>query len=230
MKKQLNGFLFLFVVVAAVSLACQTLTSGSDEPPLTESSGSPTEETFVASGKGCDVFNDIPAAAQYSSAPEMRINPAGQYTATMRLAKGGDIVIQLYAAEAPITVNSFVFLACKGFYDGTTFHRVLPDFMAQGGDPTGSGAGGPGYEFVNEYSDLSFNEPGILAMANAGPNTNGSQFFITFLPTEWLDGGYTIFGKVIQGMDVVMGITLRDPETKPTFEGDVIESVTISEE
>ncbi|MBN8579662.1 MAG: peptidylprolyl isomerase [Anaerolineae bacterium] len=145
------------------------------------------------------------------------------------MATGGDIVIELYADKAPITVNSFVFLTCKGFYDGTTFHRVLPDFMAQGGDPTGTGMGGPGYEFVNEYSDLSFNEAGILAMANAGPDTNGSQFFITFGAAEWLDGGYTIFGKVIQGMDVVMGITLRDPETNPSFEGDVIESITISE-
>lgn len=229
MKKQLNGFLFLFVVVAAVSLACQTLTSGSEEPPLTEDNGSPTQEAFTSLGKGCEVFEDIPAAAQYASAPEMRINPAGQYTATIRMAKGGEIVIQLFADKAPITVNSFVFLACKGFYDGTTFHRVLPDFMAQGGDPTGSGMGGPGYEFVNEYSDLSFNEPGILAMANAGPDTNGSQFFITFGPQEYLNGGYTIFGQVIQGMDVVMNITLRDPETKPSFEGDVIESVTISE-
>lgn len=230
MKKQLNGFLFLFVLVATVSMACQTLTSGSDEPPLTESSGSPTEETFATTGQGCEVFNDIPAAAQYSSAPEMRITPAGQYTATMRLAKGGDIVIQLYAAEAPITVNSFVFLACKGFYDGTTFHRVLPDFMAQGGDPTGSGAGGPGYEFVNEYSDLTFSQPGVVAMANAGPDTNGSQFFITFGPQEYLNGGYTIFGQVTQGMDAVMSITLRDPETNPNFEGDVIESVAIREE
>lgn len=236
MKKQWNGFLFLFVVFAAVSLACQSLTGGSEEPPLTENNGSPTEEAFAtpglpsgSSGQGCEVFDDIPAAAQYTSAPDIRINPAGQYTATIRMATGGDIVIELYAGKAPITVNSFVFLACKGFYEGTTFHRVLADFMAQGGDPTGTGMGGPGYEFVNEYSDLSFNEPGILAMANAGPDTNGSQFFITFGAAEWLDGGYTIFGKVIQGMDVVMGITLRDPETKPSFEGDVIESITISE-
>ncbi|MBN8656952.1 MAG: peptidylprolyl isomerase [Anaerolineae bacterium] len=146
----------------------------------------------------------------------------------MRMANGGEIFIELYADKAPITVNNFVFLACKGFYDNTTFHRVLPDFMAQGGDPTGTGLGGPGYEFVNEYSDLSFDKPGVLAMANAGPDTNGSQFFITFNAAEWLDGGYTIFGKVLQGMDVVMGITLRDPQTNPSFEGDVIESITIS--
>ena len=166
---------------------------------------------------------------QYTEAPPMTIDTSKTYLATVEMEKGGSFVIELYADKAPITVNSFVFLACKGFYDGTTFHRVLPDFMAQGGDPTGSGMGGPGYEFVNEYSDLSFNEPGILAMANAGPDTNGSQFFITFGPQEYLNGGYTIFGQVIQGMDVVMNITLRDPETKPSFEGDVIESVTISE-
>ncbi|MBI2333239.1 MAG: peptidylprolyl isomerase [Chloroflexi bacterium] len=146
----------------------------------------------------------------------------------MRLAKGGDIVIELYADKAPITVNNFIFLACKGFYDGTSFHRVLEDFMAQGGDPTGTGRGGPGYEFVNEYSDLSFDKPGVVAMANAGPDTNGSQFFITFGPTEYLDGAYTIFGQVVQGMDVVTSITLRDPDLSPSFTGDVIESVIIS--
>ncbi|MBL8103861.1 MAG: peptidylprolyl isomerase [Anaerolineales bacterium] len=146
----------------------------------------------------------------------------------MRLAKGGDILIELYTKDAPITVNSFIFLACKGFFDGVTFHRVLEGFMAQGGDPTGTGMGGPGYEFVNEYSDLSFDKAGVVAMANAGPDTNGSQFFITFGPTEFLDGGYTIFGQVIEGMDVVLSITLRDPDLKPAFTGDVIESVTIS--
>ncbi|HND48734.1 MAG TPA: peptidylprolyl isomerase [Anaerolineales bacterium] len=158
----------------------------------------------------------------------MLINANGNYTATLTLAKGEEIVIELYASEAPLTVNNFIFLACKGFYNNTTFHRVLQDFMAQGGDPTGTGMGGPGYEFVNEYSDLTFDKPGVVAMANAGPDTNGSQFFITFGPTEWLNGGYTIFGQVIQGMDAVMSITLRDPDANPSFTGDVLQSVTIS--
>ncbi|HNF34201.1 MAG TPA: peptidylprolyl isomerase [Anaerolineales bacterium] len=106
----------------------------------------------------------------------------------------------------------------------------MEGFMAQGGDPTGSGMGGPGYEFVNEYSDLTFDKPGILAMANAGPDTNGSQFFITFGPAEWLNGGYTIFGQVVSGMDVVNSLTLRDPQQNPSFIGDAMESVTISQE
>jgi cyclophilin family peptidyl-prolyl cis-trans isomerase len=235
MKKQFKSLILFFGMLATASLACQTLTSqpGNDAPPLaTEAAVVPPQapQSSGSSAEACAPFDGIPAAAQYASAPDILINTAGRYTATMRMANGGEIFIELYADKAPITVNSFVFLACKGFYDNTTFHRVLPDFMAQGGDPTGTGMGGPGYEFVNEYSDLSFDKPGVLAMANAGPDTNGSQFFITFNAAEWLDGGYTIFGKVLQGMDVVMGITLRDPETNPTFEGDVLESVTISGE
>jgi len=159
----------------------------------------------------------------------MLIDKNKQYTATFKMAKGGEFVIQLYPDKAPITVNSFVFLARQKFFDGTTFHRVLGGFMAQGGDPTGTGTGGPGYKFVNENSDLKFDKAGVVAMANAGPDTNGSQFFITFGPTEQLNGGYTIFGQVISGMDVVNGIKLRDPDQKPTYPGDAIETVTITE-
>ena len=166
---------------------------------------------------------------KYSSAPPMLIDKTKQYTATVKMAKGGEFVIQLYADKAPITVNSFVFLARQGYFDGVTFHRVLEGFMAQGGDPTGTGSGGPGYQFVNENSDLTFDKAGVVAMANAGPNTNGSQFFITFGPTPNLNGGYTIFGQVISGMDVVNGITRRDPEKSPNFLGDAIASVTITE-
>ena len=167
---------------------------------------------------------------QYDAAPPMTIDANKKYFATVEMEKGGEFVIGLYADKAPITVNSFVFLAREGYFNGVTFHRVLDGFMAQGGDPTGTGMGGPGYEFVNEYSDLTFDKPGILAMANAGPDTNGSQFFITFAPTEWLNGGYTIFGQVVSGMDVVNSLTLRDPEQNPNFTGDVMESVTISQE
>ncbi len=166
---------------------------------------------------------------QYDAPPSMMIDVNKQYFAAVKMAKGGEFVIELYADKAPITVNSFVFLAREGYFDGVTFHRVLEGFMAQGGDPTGSGAGGPGYEFQDEFSDLTFDEAGILAMANSGPNTNGSQFFITYAPTPWLDGLHTIFGKVIEGMDVVNGITRRDPSTATT-PGDAIESITITEE
>jgi peptidylprolyl isomerase len=166
---------------------------------------------------------------QFSSAPPMLIDKSKQYTATVKMANGGEFVIQLYPDKAPITVNSFVFLARQGFFDGVTFHRVLKDFMAQGGDPTGTGGGGPGYQFVNEDSDLKFDKAGVVAMANAGRDTNGSQFFITFGPQDYLNGGYTIFGQVVEGIDVVKSIKLRDPDTNPDYSGDAIESVTITE-
>lgn len=180
------------------------------------------------------VWKLIPAKSgepkQYDAAPAISIDITKKYTATIELEKGGEIVLELFADKAPITVNNFVFLAREGFYDGTTFHRVLEGFMAQGGDPTGTGAGGPGYAFEDEFSDLSFDKAGILAMANSGPNTNGSQFFITFAPTPHLTGLHTIFGQVIEGMDVLNGLTRRDPNTNPTESGDVIKTITITEE
>ena len=166
----------------------------------------------------------------YASAPEMLIDTEKSYSTVFKLAKGGEFTIQLHADKSPVTVNSFVFLARDGFFDGVTFHRVLDGFMAQGGDPTGTGSGGPGYKFRNEDSDLKFDREGVVAMANAGPDTNGSQFFITFGPFPHLNGGYTIFGQVVKGMEVVNGITRRDPQENPKFTGDVIESVTILEE
>ena len=170
-----------------------------------------------------------PASKQYSAPPGMQIDPAKSYTATIAMAKGGDIVIQLFPDKAPITVNSFVFLARDGYFNCVIFHRVLPDFMAQGGDPTGTGGGGPGYEFQNEDSDLKFDSEGVVAMANAGRDTNGSQFFITFGPQPSLDGGYTIFGKVIAGMDVVHSLTLRDPQDPSAPPGDVISTIVVEE-
>ncbi len=166
---------------------------------------------------------------QYASPPPMTIDVDKQYFATVTMAKGGEFVIQLFPDKAPITVNSFVFLAREGYFDGVTFHRVLDGFMAQGGDPTSTGSGGPGYKFVNEDSDLTFDKAGVVAMANAGRDTNGSQFFITYSPQERLNGDYTIFGQVIEGMEVVDGLTRRDPEQNPTYTGDVIESITIEE-
>lgn len=178
----------------------------------------------------CESYADIPAAEQYDSAPPMMVDAGAKYFANVEMENGGQFKMELYPDKAPITVNSFVFLACKGYFEGTTFHRVLEGFMAQGGDPTGTGAGGPGYQFVNEDSDLTFDKDGVVAMANAGRDTNGSQFFITFGAQEFLNGGYTIFGQVTEGMDVVNSITRRDPEQAPTFEGDKIKSILISEE
>lgn len=163
----------------------------------------------------------------YDAYPEMVIDVNGRYEAVIVTEKG-DIRIKLLSEIAPLAVNNFVFLAEQGFYDGLTFHRVLDGFMAQGGDPTGSGTGGPGYEFANETSpDLVFDRAGLLAMANAGPDTNGSQFFITMAAAPWLDGGYTIFGEVIEGQDVVNALTRRNPEENPTFTGDVIQRIEI---
>ena len=177
------------------------------------------------------IYKPVPKTTtkQWTTAPAMTIDTHKQYLANVKMAKGGEFVIQLYPDKAPITVNSFVFLARQGFYNGATFHRVLDGFMAQGGDPTGTGLGGPGYQFVNENSDLTFDKAGVVAMANSGPNTNGSQFFITFSAQPRLNGGYTIFGQVINGMDVVNGLTRRDPTQNPTFPGDAMESVTITE-
>lgn len=191
------------------------------------SRGNASQGAVADQNPACQPFADIPVAAQYTRPPQL-IDTTKQYFATVKMANGGQFVIQLYADKAPATVNSFVFLACKGYFNSLTFHRVLEGFMAQGGDPTGTGSGGPGYEFENEDSDLVFDKAGVVAMANAGRDTNGSQFFITFGPQEFLNGGYTIFGQVVEGMDVVNSITRRDPDQAPNFPGDAMESVTIS--
>ena len=147
----------------------------------------------------------------YSSPPAMGIDPQKSYSATIQTA-GGDIVLQLSADKTPNTVNNFVFLAREGFYDGVIFHRVIENFMVQGGDPTGTGRGGPGYSFADEFHpELRHDGPGVLSMANAGPNTNGSQFFITHVATPHLDGKHSVFGRVTGGLDVLMAIPARDP-------------------
>jgi len=172
---------------------------------------------------------ELVGTKQYSAAPPMLIDVDKQYFAKVGMAKGGEFVIQLYPDKAPITVNSFVFLARQGYYNGVTFHRVLDGFMAQGGDPTGTGGGGPGYSFSNETNNLSFDKAGVVAMANAGRDTNGSQFFIMFGPYGLSESDYTIFGQVIEGMEVVNGITRRDPSQDPTFIGDAIAKISITE-
>jgi cyclophilin family peptidyl-prolyl cis-trans isomerase len=145
---------------------------------------------------------------RYSKPFEIKIDPTQKYTATIETNRGA-IVLQLYAAQTPRTVNNFVCLAEEGYYDGVTFHRVIKDFMIQGGDPTGTGQGGPGYTFKDELIS-SHDRPGVLSMANAGPNTNGSQFFITHVPTPWLDGKHSVFGQVIRGQDIVDTIEQGD--------------------
>jgi len=148
----------------------------------------------------------------------MRIDASKKYTARLETARG-TVVCELFAKEAPKTVNNFVFLAREGFYDGTAFHRVIKDFMIQGGDPTGTGRGGPGYRFEDEFEGNPHkHQVGSLSMANAGPNTNGSQFFITHVVTDWLDGKHTVFGQVIEGQEVVNAIQQGDALNRVTIE------------
>jgi cyclophilin family peptidyl-prolyl cis-trans isomerase/protein-disulfide isomerase len=165
---------------------------------------------------------------RYTSCPPMVVDPEKQYTATISTTKG-TIVAELYPDKAPLTVNSFVFLAREGYFDNVAFHRVIPDFVAQTGDPSGSGFGGPGYQFANEISDLTFDGEGFLGMANAGEGTNGSQWFITYAAQPSLDGKYTVFGKVTQGMDIVKELTPRDAQQGILADPDLILNISISE-
>ncbi|HVK04452.1 MAG TPA: peptidylprolyl isomerase [Armatimonadaceae bacterium] len=156
---------------------------------------------------------------QYDAAPPLTIDLAKKYSATLSTSKG-DIVVDLFPVEAPQTVNNFVFLAREGFYNDTKFHRVISGFMTQGGDPTGTGMGGPGYRFRDEtVGNPHKHGTGTLSMANAGPNTNGSQFFLTHAPQPHLDGKHTVFGQITSGQDVNLKLA----------NGDVLKSVTITE-
>jgi cyclophilin family peptidyl-prolyl cis-trans isomerase len=161
----------------------------------------------------------------------MIIDREKTYYVTIKTEKG-DIRLLLFDDEVPMTVNNFVFLAREGFYDGCTFHRVIPGFVAQAGDPTGTGSGGPGYTFPDEFSpSLSHDSAGTLSMANAGPDTNGSQFFITYAPQSHLDGRHSIFGEVVDGMEILLSLTPRDPVADPDApSGDEIRTIVIEEE
>jgi len=157
------------------------------------------------------------AAKKWNTSPDMQIDLKKKYTASIETDRG-TIEIQLYPEHAPKTVNNFVFLAKEGFYDGLTFHRVINNFMIQGGDPTGTGTSGPGYKFADEtYGNPLKHETGVISMANAGPNTNGSQFFITHSPQPHLNGHHTVFGKVTKGQDVVNAIKQGDKMVKVTI-------------
>ncbi len=185
-------------------------------------------EAYLVQLRSLQVLADL----QYDAPPEVTIDPDVIYVATVTMENGGEIVMELYPKSAPITVNSFVFLANEGYYDGVTFHRVLPGFMAQTGDPSGTGQGGPGYTVPDEIDpSLTHTGEGVVAMAKSRePNSGGSQWYITFDNANHLDGIHTVFGKVVEGMDVVKGITPRDPAANPNAPvGDAIESITISE-
>jgi len=171
----------------------------------------------LAACPGGETPGETPKPKSYSSPPAMQIDTSKSYTATIKTEKG-NLVLELFASDVPVTVNNFVFLAREGFYDNTTFHRVIADFMAQGGDPTGTGSGGPGYKFADEFTSHS-HVTGTLSMANAGADTNGSQFFICYSPQHHLDGHHSVFGQLTEGMDVLLQIK----------NGDVIKRIVIEE-
>lgn len=210
-----NWIIAVVILVVAVIVVGLFLWQRSGE---SESEGELMEATHALS-----TMEPADRLDYYEAYPELVIDTSRNYKAIIRTNKG-DIRLQLFAESSPLAVNNFVFLANEGFYDGLTFHRVLEDFMAQGGDPTGLGFGGPGYQFADETENgLQFDRPGLLAMANAGPNTNGSQFFITFKETPHLNGLHTIFGEVVEGEEV-LGLLQR---VQPGEPGDVIERVEI---
>jgi cyclophilin family peptidyl-prolyl cis-trans isomerase len=191
--------------------------------------GSATPEIVAVPPTAPPATEQSAAALGWSSPPTMEIDPSKSLEAVFT-TEIGEFRVRLFPDQTPMTVNNFVFLARQGYYNNTTFHRVLPGFMAQGGDPTGTGGGGPGYTFEDEFDpDLQFDQAGLLAMANRGPDTNGGQFFITYAPTPHLNGLHTIFGEVVEGADVLSRLKPRDPLANPDFQGDRLVSVEIIE-
>ncbi|MGH2710590.1 MAG: peptidylprolyl isomerase [Actinomycetota bacterium] len=231
-KKIIIGVLVSALAVGALGFAAVAFLGGDDQKQAAKPEAGPSPTASASAEAASDCSQKAPETANeekemYDKAPDMLIDENAKYTATMETSCG-TIEMELYADKTPITVNSFVFLAREGFFDGLTFHRVVPGFVIQGGDPSGDGTGGPGYQFENEEVDgLDFDSPGLLAMANSGPDTNGSQFFITLAPTPSLNEGYTLFGQVTGGLDAVDAIgalgTGDGPPSQPVY----IEKVTI---
>jgi len=188
------------------------------------SCGNNAKEITVTSGDGTMIkFKDS------TTKPLILADTGKKYTATIETDKG-NLVLELFAKDVPKAVSNFVYLAVSGYYDGCTFHRVIPGFMAQGGDPTGMGTGGPGYTFANEITKHK-HVAGALSMANTGrPNSNGSQFFICYQAQPGLDGDYSVFGQLTSGMDVLKNLAARDPDTNPSFKGTRIITITIKVE
>jgi cyclophilin family peptidyl-prolyl cis-trans isomerase len=237
-RRRLVGALSAVVVVGLGATAFAMLTGGGSPKASATPTASSSPAAELCSGKAPKAAGE--KKPTFDKAPAMTIDPKATYTATMKTSCG-TVEMELYPDVAPIGVNSFVFLARKGFYDGLTFHRIVAGFVIQGGDPVGDGSGGPGYQFDNEISKkVTFDEGGVLAYANSGNDTNGSQFFITLGPAPNLDptpsASYTIFGKVTKGMDVVQhigalpttappGSTEASAPTQPVY----IDSITIDE-
>jgi peptidyl-prolyl cis-trans isomerase B (cyclophilin B) len=220
------------VALGGIGFAAIAFLGGDEEAPAASSSPSPSTPSPSSPAEPAACNARVPPAAEeekpmFDKPPTMQIDQAKDYTAVMKTSCG-TIELQLFADQTPVTVNSFVFLAEQGFFDGLTFHRIIPDFVLQGGDPEGTGSGGPGYQFEDEIvKSLKFDRPGLLAMANSGPGTNGSQFFITTGQPKHLNGMHTIFGEVTEGMDVVKEIESFGTSAGSPTETVYIEKLTI---
>ncbi len=218
MKRLLTLFALL-TISSLIFVAC-----GEDAPEPTSTPATAP----AATGGQIDANAKMLSPGDAAQPPAGALDISKTYYATFK-TEAGDFKVLLFDDEAPLTVENFINLATIGFYDGTMFHRVIADFMAQGGDPAGTGAGGPGYRFRDEFdATRRHSKPGILSMANAGPNTNGSQFFITFVPTPHLDDVHSVFGEVVEGFENVMNIEIRDPGTAQ-LPGDIIETIIVTE-
>lgn len=222
------GAILVFVLSLGASALIPNTPPAATTPTPTPSATASASATASSTASATPTL-DPSITRRFSAPPQFTIDPNKSYTAVIKLQKGGEVRLQLLPKDAPQAVNNFVFLARSRFYEGLRFHRVL-DFMAQGGDPLGNGTGGPGYSLPSERSALTFNDPGVVAMASSTAGVSGSQFFITKIPAAYLNGGnYPIFGKVTQGLDIVQKIMLRDP-TKPNQPvGDVITGIEIIE-
>lgn len=225
----MRNLITLTGLMAIVGILAAAACGGGEETPATRTATPAAGAT--GSPAAATPRPTTPAGKTYPSAPAMTIDPSKSYFATIKTAKG-DIRIQLFPDIAPQTVNSFVFLARDGYFDGVTFHRVIPDFVAQTGDPTGTGGSGPGYTIPDEFSSDRPYDTGVVGMANTGqPNSNGSQFFITYSRQTALDGKYTVFGQVVEGMEVATALAPRNPQTNPNAPpGDAITTITIEEQ
>ncbi len=219
--KRLFALIALLTITSLVFAAC-----GSDDPePIPTATSAPVASGGSQADSQANLKMLVPG--DEPRPPVGALDTSKTYKATFK-TEAGDFVVLLFDDEAPLTVENFINLATIGFYDGTMFHRVIPNFMAQGGDPRGTGAGGPGYRFRDEFdATRRHSKPGILSMANSGSNTNGSQFFITFEPTPHLDDVHSVFGEVISGMDNVLNLRVRDPGTDQ-LPGDKIETIIIN--
>jgi len=216
----------LLLLTALLTISSLVLVACSDEEPEPTATAVPAAP--AAAGGQTDAKAVMLSAGEEARTPMGALDTSKTYHATF-VTDAGEFKILLFDDEAPLTVENFINLTTIGFYDGLMFHRVIPEFMAQGGDPTGTGVGGPGYRFRDEFdATRRHDKPGILSMANAGPNTNGSQFFITFVPTPHLDGKHSVFGEVIEGLENVLKLEVRDPGTAQ-LPGDLIQSITITE-